>query len=209
MPIYRDTLDNLHYFYDKPDLVRAHENPPSIPVDCGNCSTRSGATVIAMTRTSRGQVIRWLKCQTCESGLVMINGTTWPPSMYGPEVQYLPQSVNEALRQARLCFSIGAYEATELVCRKILMHVACDLGDREGKSFAEYIDFLKNNGYITRQMEDWVDEIRERGNRTAHRLASPTPEQAQSTLDFCIQLLRLVYELPSRAKLHTQQGQGS
>ncbi|EEF78683.1 hypothetical protein MDMS009_2856 [Methylophaga thiooxydans DMS010] len=34
---------------------------------------------------------------------------------------------------------VNAYTAAELICRKILMHVAADKGADEGKSFAAYL----------------------------------------------------------------------
>lgn len=143
-----------------------------------------------------------MQCTSCKAGLVKIGNTVWPPALYGDDVLGLPQTVSDALMQARLCFGVGAYEATELVCRKILMHVACDLGAEEGKTFGYYIDFIRNQGYITPNMESWVDQIRERGNKAAHHLLAPGSEEAQSTLDLCTQLLKLIYEMPYLARQH-------
>ncbi len=98
---------------------------------------------------------------------------------------------------------VGAFTATELLCRKILMHVAADKGANPGEPFAAYLDFLEKAGYVTPPMKGWVDLIRRHGNLAAHELPAPDQQRAESTLMFTAELLRLVYEMEYMAKRYT------
>jgi Domain of unknown function (DUF4145) len=95
---------------------------------------------------------------------------------------------------------VGAFTAAELVCRKILMHVAADKGAKTGEPFAAYLDFLEKAGYVTPPMKGWVDLIRKHGNLATHELPAPDRKQAESTVMFTAELLRLVYEMEHMAR---------
>ena len=90
--------------------------------------------------------------------------------------------------------------ASELLCRKILMHVAVEKGADEGKSFAYYITYLEKEGYIAKHMKNWVDLIRKHGNESTHSLNVVEKDRADSTLHFTAQLLVLLYEMPMKAE---------
>jgi hypothetical protein len=96
--------------------------------------------------------------------------------------------------------SAGAFTACELVCRKILMHVAVEKGAKEGASFSSYLKHLEGAGYVTPPMKKWVGLIRAHGNESTHRLPAPDQNRAESTLMFTAELLRLVYEMESLAE---------
>jgi hypothetical protein len=49
-------------------------------------------------------------------------------------------------------------------------------------------------------MKEWVDLIRQHGNKSTHKLDSPEKERAESTVMFTAELLRLVYEMAFMAK---------
>jgi len=44
--------------------------------------------------------------------------------------------------EARKCGAVNAYTAAVLACRKILMHIAVDKGDKPGKNFIQYVEYL-------------------------------------------------------------------
>ncbi|HUG00625.1 MAG TPA: DUF4145 domain-containing protein [Longimicrobiales bacterium] len=117
-------------------------------------------------------------------------------------VEGLPEDVAEAYDEARACFGVGGFTGCELVCRKILMHVAVEKGAKEGEPFQAYIDYLADQRYVTPPMRPWVDRIRAHGNLATHRLAKPEKARAESTLMFTGELLRLVYEMDYMSKLY-------
>jgi hypothetical protein len=101
---------------------------------------------------------------------------------------------------------LAAYTAVELVCRKVLTHVAVDKGALSVDGFATYVGYLEAAGYVTPSMRSWVDVIRNRGNRPNHELPATTKEQAEGTLFFTGQVLRMVYEMELQARQYAHTG---
>jgi len=166
---------------------------------CGHCNTKVTGAVVAKYSWEKPPGItitnKWLLCPNCSLGSVIINKSVFPGSPFGPKLQGLPDDVEAAYEEARRCMEVNAYTAAELLCRKILMHVAVEKGAKEGESFASYLSYLENNGYVTPPMKTWVDLIRQHGNKATHKLEAPEKERAQSTVMFTAELLRLTYEM--------------
>jgi Domain of unknown function (DUF4145) len=80
------------------------------------------------------------------------------------------------------------------------MYVAVDKGAAAGKAFITYLDHLEKEGYLAPAMKGWVDLIRQHGNLAAHELPAPDQQEAESTVMFTAELLRLVYEMEHMAK---------
>jgi hypothetical protein len=100
---------------------------------------------------------------------------------------------------------VGAFTAAELICRKLLMHIAVDKGAKAGETFIAYLNFLEKAGYVTPPMKGWVDLIRQHGNLATHELPAPDQQQAESTVMFTAELLRLVYEMEHVARRYGSQ----
>jgi len=161
---------------------------------CGHCGRDVSGAVVAYT--SGSDYVRWMWCPACLGGSVADSlDTVYPGTIAGPEIQGLPTDVGDAYQEARRSFGVRAYIATELVCRKILMHIAVDKGAPEDRTFAEYVSDLETYGYVTPPMKPWVDLIRLHGNDAAHELTAPSRARAESTLMFTAELLRLGYEM--------------
>jgi len=75
-----------------------------------------------------------------------------------------------------------------------------DKGAGPGRSFAEYVDYLAAQGYVTPPMTPWVDLIRKHGNESTHDLPAPERERAEGTVMFTAELLRLVFEMEFMTK---------
>jgi hypothetical protein len=161
---------------------------------CGHCGVAVSGVVIAWL-DKENTLIQWVHCPSCALGSTIIDGKAFPGAAFGPEIQGLPQNVNESYEEARRCMEVNALTAAELVCRKILMHVAVEKGAKEGDSFVSYISYLEKNGYITPPMKPWVDIIRKHGNTSTHIIEPPSRERAESTVMFTAELLRLTYEM--------------
>jgi hypothetical protein len=120
----------------------------------------------------------------------------------------LPSDVAAGYEEARRTISVGAYTSCELICRKLLMHVAVDKGAKEGKTFASYIDHLVAEGFVTPPMKDWVRLIKDNGNEATHLLLAPSRERAEGTLMFTAELLRLTYEMSALAAHYVPRPEG-
>ena len=127
-------------------------------------------------------------------------GTTTPAQPYGRDVAALPEKVNGLYREARDSIGASAPHAAVMVCRKLLMHVAVENGAREGTTFAAYVQYLADNGYVSPGSKDWVDEIREIGNDANHEIFDITLDEAKSAVDFVAMTLQIVYEFPERGR---------
>ncbi len=171
---------------------------------CGHCGRDVSGLVPAYVSHPDGRSTRWLLCSSCGEGSVRTaDGTVYPGVPFGPNIEGLPDDVLGAYQEARRCMMVSAYTACELICRKILMHVAVDKRAKEGESFAKYLAHLESEGYITPPMKQWTKLIKDHGNESTHELASPDETRAQSTLMFTAELLRLVYEMEYLAALYT------
>ncbi|MFZ5655120.1 MAG: DUF4145 domain-containing protein [Pseudomonadota bacterium] len=176
------------------------------PYRCGHCGRDvSGAVIAYIGRREGGHLICWLQCPVCHDASVRSDsGAHYPGSAYGPVLEGLPAEVGDAYEEARRCLSVNANTSSEVMCRKILMHVAVDKGAEEGKTFAFYIDYLQQQGYVTPPMRGWVTLIKDHGNESNHKLASPDRPRAEGTLQFTAQLLRSVYEMEHLAQRFTK-----
>jgi hypothetical protein len=171
---------------------------------CPHCSLNVSGGILAKTGDDLN---RWLRCPACLKGAVVVEDLLSPAAPFGPPIVGLPGDVDEAYQEARRCMGVNAYTAAELVCRKILMHVAVDKGAKPGKAFADYVTHLADAGYVTPPMQPWVDLIRQHGNLATHELPPPDQQRAESTVMFTAELLRLVYEMDHMAQQYapTQQ----
>lgn len=177
---------------------------------CGHCGTKVSGAVVAYynARIRTGGTVlsrntKWTLCTNCAQGSVIVSGNTYPNLAFGPTLRGLPDEIASAYTEARNCMSVHAYSAAELICRKILMYIAVEKGAEEGKKFAQYLKFLEDVGYVTPPMKDWVDLIRQHGNRSTHELELVEKDRAESTVMFTAELLRLSYEMEYMAKKYT------
>ena len=166
---------------------------------CGHCGRDNSGRVVSVyhfdTRKDDPR-IRFMICTSCKKGSVWIHPDIIIP---GENLEGLPEEVNEAYEEARRCFSVNSYTGCELLCRKILMHIAVDKGAKEGESFKHYLDFLEGKGYITPPIKTWADLIRENANKSTHKLESSDKKRAENTFMFTMQLLRIIYEMEHKA----------
>ena len=116
----------------------------------------------------------------------------------GNEVDHLPEELEKIYREARNCVAAGAYTASVLTCRKLLMHIGVEQGGNPGESFVFYVDHLANSGFVPPNGCGWVDHIRRRGNEANHEIVLMTQEHAEELISFAEMLLKFIYEFPSK-----------
>jgi hypothetical protein len=175
---------------------------------CGYCGTQVSGAVVARYVPDGAFHVQWVQCPNCANGSVVDpEDRVHPSPRFGPEVIGLPPEISAAYDEARDAMSVNAFTACELVCRKILMHIAVEKGAAEGEPFAAYIDHLEGQGYVTPPMKGWVDQIRTIGNAATHELTPPQRVRAESVIMFTAELLRLVYEMDALTKKYTDQQQ--
>jgi DNA-directed RNA polymerase subunit RPC12/RpoP len=137
-------------------------------------------------------------CATCQAPTSYWKGTLHPSPRFGRAVQGLPADIAALYDEARGCMSVPAHTGAVLLCRKILMHVAVEVGAGTGLKFIEYVEYLADQHYVPPNAKGWVDHIREKGNEATHEIVQMSKEEAEQLMSFTEVLLQLMYELPQR-----------
>ena len=135
-------------------------------------------------------------CTNCKYPTYIYQDEQVPLSRFGESIEYLPEEVDKIYEEARDSFSVGAYTAVMLLCRKLLMHVAVDLGADENKNFIYYVNYFETEGYISKNARPWVDKIRKLGNEANHEIMIGNREDAKKIIKFSTMLLKTNYEYP-------------
>ncbi len=117
----------------------------------------------------------------------------------GRPVAGLPVDVGRLYEEARQSAAAGAYTASVLVCRKMIVDLAVDQGDKyeREKRFGPYVEFLANKILAPSQSTEWLDRIREQGNKATHELGVMGEQDALLLLTFMDLILRILYEFPA------------
>jgi Domain of unknown function (DUF4145) len=121
-----------------------------------------------------------------------------PGVLHGNAVESVPEDIANLYDEARKAFSVAAYTASVLTCRKILMNIAVAQGASEGESFLSYIEHLAEAGYVPPHGKGWVDHIRRKGNEANHEIRLMAREDAEELISFVEMLLKFIYEFPAR-----------
>lgn len=166
-------------------------------ITCGNCGAGVAAEVIYSIDVYGGTIV-WLQCPGCLDGSVKtLSGAIYPVAPTGRTVANLPPEVAQAWREARTAHAVAAYTASEIMCRKILMHLAVDVAQSPvGGTFKQYVEALDTAGYISAGLRPAVEKIKDRGNAANHDLPASNEEGSRSTLKITEHLLAGIYEIP-------------
>lgn len=169
----------------------------SLAWQCGHCGQGVSAEVAAGKYVQGSSIA--MQCPLCHEFTARSRkGVLYPPFLGNRGVKHLPPDVAAAWHEAVLASGVGACTAAEIMCRKILMHVAVDVAkSKVGESFRSYIDDLDDKGYIPTGLKSKIEEIRDRGNVANHDLPTSTAEEAERTMAVTQHLLASVYELPN------------
>ncbi len=87
-----------------------------------------------------------------------------PPASEGPST---PSSLRSAMREARLCLSVGATSAAAVMAGRVIEGVAYEQGIRR-KTLHEAVKEMSQQGILDGRFAVWVDHLRTLRNRAAH-----------------------------------------
>ena len=179
------------------------QNHKAVPYLCGHCE-RQVASEKGWMATSTdglgviGGIIRI--CPLCQlpTYLHLDSGLQIPGNLPGNAIEHLPDDIRHLYNEARRCFSVSAYTATVMSCRKMLMNIAVTKGAEEKLTFAQYVKYLADKGYVPPDNKKWVEHIREKGNEANHEINSMSKEDAEDLINFLEMLLKLIYEFSGK-----------
>jgi hypothetical protein len=150
--------------------------------------------------TDGSRVHRVAICPRCGGPSYLLDNMQVPPITFGEVVEHVPPDIGVLYEEARRSIGAGNYNAAVMVARKLLMNIAATKGAPAGGTFKSYVEHLEQQGIVSADMKDWVDEIRELGNDANHELTHMTSDEAEAILTFVTMLLKLVYEFPERGR---------
>lgn len=196
-------MDNL---YSKPGRSRIwkSEKIMNFTYTCGYCGSRvtsergmplniDNGVGYSYNSVSQGVYI----CPNCKYPTFIYEDMQVPGNNYGNSVANVSKEVEDVYNEARKSFSVAAYTGSILLCRKLLMHVAVDFGADKNKNFFDYVNYLKDNHYVSQNSGEWIDSIRKFGNVATHQIVVNTKEDAEKMIKFCEMLLKMNYEYPA------------
>ena len=163
---------------------------------CGNLvSSTKGLKIIRKDVTF--QMGGVFICTNCEfPNFILDDIMQVPKQSIGNSVMHLPEEINTLYEEARKCTSNNCFTASVMLCRKILMNIAVNLGAEENKRFIDYVNYLSDNGYVPPNGKHWVDHIRLKGNEANHEIAIMKEINAKELIIFTEMLLKFIYEFP-------------
>ncbi|MBZ1511457.1 DUF4145 domain-containing protein [Leuconostoc mesenteroides] len=196
-------MDNL---YSKPGSSRKWESKTimDFTYTCGYCGSRvtSERGMSLNTKNRDGYLGNYASqgvyiCPNCKYPTFIYEDMQVPGNNYGNSVDHVSKEVEDVYNEARKSFSVAAYTGSLLLCRKLLMHVAVDFGADKNKNFFDYVNYLKDNHYVSQNSGEWIDSIRKFGNVATHQIVVNTKEDAEKMIKFCEMLLKMNYEYPA------------
>lgn len=138
--------------------------------------------------------IALVECRACHMKSVICNGYHYTSTCVDDEDAY-PKNVLSSYKEMMACLNTNSYTSYAMMCRRILMLVAINLGATENKSFQHYVKYLENYGCVTSLMKKWVEHIRKIGNRANHDCEPVSKRHAMFALMFIVALITKVYAM--------------
>jgi hypothetical protein len=121
-----------------------------------------------------------------------------PKALPGIYMDKLPDDMSSLYTEMRSCISAGAYTSAILTARKLLMHIAVDLGAKPTSNFADCAKYICENGYPGKRGAQWVDDIRRKGNEANHEIRIMGENDALQLLAFLELILNGNYQAVAR-----------
>jgi hypothetical protein len=166
--------------------------------ECGFCSHRVGAHLGFHHVNGTPHGVIYL-CPNCDKPtFIDAKGIAHPGVRFGRDVEHVPVEVLALYDEARDCYSISAYTAAVLLCRKLLMNIGVTQGAAANLAFIAYVEYLAANGFVPPNGKGWVDHIRRKGNEATHEIVVMTADDAKDLINFSEMLLKFIYEFPKK-----------
>ena len=119
-------------------------------------------------------------------------------SLPGKEIKKLPENLEIIYSEIRKCMQSKCFNGAIMLMRKLIMHIAVEEGDNEGKTFVEYVDFLCDNGIVPKKSKNKADSVRTLGNSANHEIENRTQKEAENCFEFIELLLKVNYEFADK-----------
>jgi Domain of unknown function (DUF4145) len=171
---------------------------------CPHCGANPAVfTILGQneTRDGGGRKRAWYMagCPGCGGAVVMedrgIDIQVFPEVTGEWAVKHLPPAVSNTWDEAVLAHQTGLPSATVVMCGRTL-ETAFDARQVAGSSLADRLGKAENQGLITKEFKGSLSYARLMRNVGAHAGDPVSPESAAGVMNFTLQTLRLLFEVP-------------
>jgi hypothetical protein len=191
-----------------PQFGNTFANLPVRPVHadypCGACGkSTNGRVLCEMVRKDDGAKVQWCMC-SCEreqpSLLVTKEGKviSQMPIERGYHAHASwPTDLADLYDEAAKSYSAGAFTASTMVCRKLLMVCAAHEGDTTSKNFQGHVEYITNTVLNFPKAKAAIDAIRLIGNEANHEIQFVAEPDAKRAMEIVTYMLNTIYALPA------------
>ncbi len=140
-------------------------------------------------------------CPMCRRPTFFDNTESFPqiPGIsFGSDIEHLPEGIENLYWEIRNATGCGAFTASVLACRKLLMHIALEKGAAVGRDFTAYLEYLVYNHYAPPGNKSWVEKISRIGDEATHEIKAISSKEAKELVNFMEMILKFVYEFPAK-----------
>lgn len=188
---------------------------------CPNCRAKCQFKIVwqpsdAVLNRIHGHITRYvLQCTACSDFIFLRTrkvseshpeystvSEQFPPPGITPHPS-IPADVAVDLRDASLCLSIGAWNATAAMCRRALQSCAKDKKANPKDRLFDQLKELNDKAIIPEPVYNMAEAIRNKGNIGAHPGEDPivnenvSKAEALAVFSIIEQVMKYVYEFPS------------
>ena len=167
-----------------------------IEFSCGHCDAFICVQKGIIYSASNYHITQCFKC-----GLPTIfttNNKKYPPTRLPTTVKGLPDDIDKVYKEIKDCLTVGAWTATNMLARKLLMNVAVDKGADPNQKFFYYVDWMDSSEWNTTGLKLGLDRIRSKGNEANHEIKEVSKEDVEEIFELLTVFLQLVYEFPDK-----------
>lgn len=112
----------------------------------------------------------------------------------------MPEDLRKDLDESKLCFSVNCFRAAAVMARRCVQQACIRKGCKK-TNLVEQIGELRQEGHITKDIEEWVTVVRWIGNDAAHPgNVSVSKDEAEDCLKLAEQFLHVLFVTPAVAK---------
>lgn len=124
----------------------------------------------------------------------------YPYQLPSPVDARIPELIKKDLEEAKLCFSVGAFNAASVMSRRSIQR-ACKEKGATKKDLIDQIDELAANKIITEDLKELAHAIRLAGNDGAHPNEISVDEQeSKEILELAEQFMEVVFVAPAKVR---------
>ena len=179
-------------FKDSPWKNTESEN--SFSFICWNCNNKVASDDGYKTYNENSRKRIYL-CPHCNAPNIFdVAGKTPLSPLPGKEIKKLPENIKNVYDEVRKCMQSNSFTGAVMLMRKIIMNIAVHEGAEENLKFAQYVEFLCENGVVHKKSKNKAGSVKNLGNDANHKIENRTQEEAQNCFEFIELLLIANYE---------------